>query len=94
VMITAGNNKGVQRLMVRPDIKTPEGIKGKRIGVTGLGSSGHFALLLMLKKWGIGSEEVQVLQVGASPIMLISLQKGGIDGAMLQDPSFFMAEDS
>jgi ABC-type nitrate/sulfonate/bicarbonate transport system substrate-binding protein len=26
--------------------------------------------------------------------MLISLQKGGIDGAMLQDPSFFMAEDS
>ena len=59
VMIAAGNNKGVQRLMVRPDIKTPEGIKGKRIGVTGLSSSGHLALLLMLKKWGIGSEEVQ-----------------------------------
>ena len=38
-------------------------------------------------------EEVQVLQVGASPVMLISLQKGGLDGAMLQDPSFFMAED-
>lgn len=94
VMIAAGNNKGVQRLMARPDIKTPEGIKGKRIGVTGLGSSGHLALLLMLKKWGISPEEVQVLQVGASPIMLISLQKGGIDGAMLQDPSFFMAEDS
>jgi len=94
VMIAAGNNKGVQRLMVRSDIKTPEGVKGKRIGVTGLGSSGHLALLLMLKKWGIAPEEVQVLQVGASPIMLISLQKGGIDGAMLQDPSFFMAEDS
>ena len=94
VMVAAGNNKGIQRLMVRPDIKTPEAIKGKRIGVTGLGSSGHLALLLMIKKWGIAPEEVQVLQVGASPIMLISLQKGGIDGAMLQDPSFFMAEDS
>jgi NitT/TauT family transport system substrate-binding protein len=93
VMIAAGNNKGVQRLIVRPDIKTPEGIKTKRVGVTGLGSSGHLALLLMLRKWGIAPEEIQVLQVGASPVMLISLQKGGLDGAMLQDPSFFIAED-
>ena len=94
VMIAAGNNKGVQRLMVRPDIKTPEAIKAKRIGVTGLGSSGHLALLLMLRKWGIAPEEIQVLQVGASPVMVISLQKGGLDGAMLQDPSFFVAEDA
>lgn len=94
VMIAAGNNKGVQRLMVRPDIKTPEAVKAKRIGVTGLGSSGHLALLLMLRKWGIAPEEVQVLQVGASPVMVISLQKGGLDGAMLQDPSFFVAEDA
>ena len=93
VMIAAGNNKGVQRLIVRPDIKTSEAIKAKRIGVTGLGSSGHLALLLMLRRWGVTPEEVQVLQVGASPVMLISLQKGGLDGAMLQDPSFFMAED-
>ena len=48
----------------------------------------------MLRKWGITPEEVQVLQVGASPVMLISLQKGGLDGAMLQDPSFFVAEDA
>jgi ABC-type nitrate/sulfonate/bicarbonate transport system substrate-binding protein len=26
-------------------------------------------------------------------VMLISLQKGGIDGAVLQEPQFFMAED-
>jgi NitT/TauT family transport system substrate-binding protein len=94
VMIAAGNNKGIQRLMVRPDIKTPEAIKGKKVGVTTLGSSGHLALLLMLRKWGIAPEEVQVIQVGASPIMLISLQKGGIDAAVLQDPTFFVAEDS
>src|SRR6266850_5507216 len=94
VMIAAGNNKGVQRLIVRSDIKTPEAIKAKRIGVTGLGSSGHLALLLMLRKWGIAPEEIQILQVGASPVMVISLQKGGLDGAMLQDPSFFVAEDT
>src|SRR5262245_46244459 len=94
VMIAAGNNKGIQRLMVKPDIKTPEALKAKRIGVTGLGSSGHLALLLMLRKWNIAPEEIQVLQVGASPVMVISLQKGGLDGAVLQDPSFFVAEDA
>ena len=31
---------------------------------------------------------------GRKPVMLISLQKGGIDGAMLQDPTLFVAEDN
>ncbi|HWH78454.1 MAG TPA: ABC transporter substrate-binding protein, partial [Candidatus Binatus sp.] len=94
VMVAAGNNKGIQRLMVKSDVTTPAALKGKRIGVTTLGSSGHLALLLMLRKWAMTPEDVQVLQVGASPVMLISLQKNGIDAAVLQDPTFFMAEDA
>ncbi len=94
VMVASGNNKGIQRLMVRPDNKSPESIRGKKIGITTFGSSGHLALLLMLRKWGISPEEVQVIQVGSSPVMLISLQKGGIDAAMLQDPTSFVAEDN
>jgi NitT/TauT family transport system substrate-binding protein len=94
VMVASGNNKGVQRLIVRSDIKTPDALKGKRIGITGFGSSGHVALLLILRKWGMSADEVQVIPVGASPIMLISLQKGGIDAAILQDPTFFIAEDA
>ena len=94
VMVAAGNNKGIQRLMVKPEITTPAGLKGKRIGITTLGSSGHLALLLMLRKWNMAPEDVQIIQVGASPVMLISLQKGGIDAAVLQDPTFFVAEDS
>jgi ABC-type nitrate/sulfonate/bicarbonate transport system substrate-binding protein len=93
-MVAAGNNKGIQRVMVKPEITTPAGLKGKRIGITTLGSSGHLALLLMLRKWNMVPEDVQIIQVGASPVMLISLQKGGIDAAVLQDPTFFVAEDS
>jgi len=93
-MVAAGNNKGIQRLMVKADVTTPAALKGKRIGITTLGSSGHLALLLMLRKWNMAPEEVQIIQVGASPVMFISLQKGGIDAAVLQDPTFFMAEDS
>ena len=94
IMVAAGNNKGIQRVMVKPEITTPAGLKGKRVGVTALGSSGHLALLLMLRKWNMAPEDVQTIQVGPSPVMLVSLQKGGIDAAVLQDPTFFVAEDS
>ena len=71
-MVAAGNNKGIQRLMVKADVATPAALKGKRIGITTLGSSGHLALLLMLRKWNMAPEDVQILPVGQSPVMLIS----------------------
>ena len=79
--------------MVRPEIKNPESIKGKKIGITTFGSSSHVVLMIMLRKWGISPDEAQVIQVGSSPAMLVSLEKGGIDGAVLTDPAFFVAED-
>ena len=72
VMVAAGNNKGVQRLIVKPEIRTPDALKGKRIGVTALGSSGHLALLLIQRKWGQNPDDVQVVQLGSSPIMAFS----------------------
>jgi ABC-type nitrate/sulfonate/bicarbonate transport system substrate-binding protein len=37
--------------------------------------------------------DVQVMQLGSSPSMLASLDKGGIEGAVLTIPSMFVAED-
>ena len=38
-------------------------------------------------------EAFPILQLGSSPAMLVSLDKGGIDAAVLTLPSFFVAED-
>ena len=35
---------GLQRLMVRPEIRTPADLKGKKIGVTRFGSASHWVL--------------------------------------------------
>lgn len=93
VMIAALNNKGVHRLLVRPEIDSPEAIKGKKIGITVFGSSSHSVLTLILDHWRMRQDELQVLQVGSSPTMLVSLEKRLIDGAVLTDPSYFIAED-
>jgi ABC-type nitrate/sulfonate/bicarbonate transport system substrate-binding protein len=93
VIVASTLNKGLQRVLARPDIKTYQDLKGKRIGITNFGSAGHLVLLLMLKKWNMRLDQVQILQVGSSPAMLASLDKGGIDAAVLTLPTFFLAEE-
>jgi NitT/TauT family transport system substrate-binding protein len=94
VMVAALNNKGVHRILVRPEIDTPEAIKGKKIAITTFGSSSHSVLTMVLDAWRIRPDELQILQIGSSPTMLLSLQKGVVDGAVLTDPSYFIAEDN
>jgi len=84
---------GLQRLMVRPEIKTPADLKGKKVGITRFGSASHWVLQLFLRKWGMRSEDVQMVQLGSSPAMFASLEKGGIDGAVFTIPTFFVAEE-
>src|SRR5580765_8792898 len=93
VMVASVINKGLQRLVTKPDIKTPVDLKGKRIGVTRIGAVSHSVLLMMLQRWKMNPNDVQVMQLGSSPSMLASLDKGGIEGAVLTIPSMFVAED-
>ena len=93
VMIAGVINKGLQRIMVRSEIKTPADLKGRKVGVTRIGAVSHSVLLMMLKRWNMSPNEVQVIQVGSSPNMLASLDRGGIDAAVLTIPSMFIAED-
>jgi NitT/TauT family transport system substrate-binding protein len=93
VMVAGVVNKGLQRIVTKPDIKTPAELKGKRIGVTRIGAVSHSVLLMMLPRWKMSPNDVQVMQVGSSPNMLVSLDKGGIEAAVLTIPSMFVAED-
>ena len=93
VIAASSLSKGLQRIMARPEIKSYQELKGRKIGITQYGSAAHLVLLLMLKKWNMRTDQVQILQVGSSPAMLASLDKGGIDAAVLTLPTFFVAED-
>ena len=80
-------------MITKPDIKTPADLKGKRVGVTRIGAVSHSVLLMMLQRWKMSVNDVQVMQLGSSPSMLASLDKGGIEGAVVTIPSMFVAED-
>jgi len=93
VMVAGVVNKGLQRITTKPEIRTPADLKGKRVGVTRIGAVSHSVLLMMLQRWKMSVNDVQVMQVGSSPNMLVSLDKNGIDAAVLTIPSMFVAED-
>ena len=93
VMTASPMTRGLQRVIVRPDIKTPAELKGNRVSITRYGSAGHWAFQLIARKWGMRPEDFQIIQLGSSPAMFASLEKGGCDGAVLTMPSFFVAEE-
>src|SRR6266536_416793 len=93
VMIAAVVNQGLNRILARPDIKTPADLRGRKIGVTRIGALSHSVLLMMLKRWNMSPTDLQVLQLGSSPNMLAALDKGGIDAAVMTIPFVFVAED-
>ena len=72
VMIAGVVNKGLQRIMARSEIKAPTELKGKRIGVTRIGAVSHSVLLMMLPRWKMSVNDVQVMQLGSSPNMRIT----------------------
>jgi NitT/TauT family transport system substrate-binding protein len=93
VMVASVINAVVQRLLVKAQLAQPSDLKGKRIGITRFGSSSDIVLRISLKKWGMKVGEVQVIQVGSSPAMLAALSKGGLDGAVMTVPTFFVAQE-
>ncbi len=93
VMIASILNKGVQKVIARPPVKDPKELVGKKIGVVGFGSASHTVLLILLQKWGISPDKLQLVQWESSPSMLVALDKGMIDAGVLTEPSVFIAEE-
>jgi len=93
VLVASPMKTGLQRLMVRPEIKTPADLKGKTIAITRFGSASHWVLQLFLRKWGMRTDEIKMLQLGSSPAMFASLENNAVDGAVFTIPTFFLAEE-
>jgi len=71
-------------LIGRPDIKTPDQLKGKSTAVTRLGSSIHFYLRAALKYLGMDADkDMTILQLGGGPEIAAALETGRIAAGIL-----------
>lgn len=69
-------------LMVRPEIRQPADLRGKRFGVQSFGGTIHIRGLLALERLGLDPErdDIQVIVAGDDPTLAQSLVAGVVDG--------------
>jgi NitT/TauT family transport system substrate-binding protein len=91
VMIAGVQDTLDDRLVARPNIKSMEDLKGKRIGVFRFGAASHLRLIYVLPRYGLSEKDVTLLQVGDSPERLIALSSGAIDATLISPPDHFEA---
>jgi NitT/TauT family transport system substrate-binding protein len=81
----------IYSLMARPEIKTLKDLRGKRIGVTGLGGTAEVALKIALEAVGENPKDfVMVPLAGAQYIT--ALETGTIEAAQLNPPLVYYAK--
>jgi ABC-type nitrate/sulfonate/bicarbonate transport system substrate-binding protein len=85
-IVAGGINFIPNKLLVRPDIKTPEGLKGKRIAISRFGSASDYATLVALEKLGVNPKDVTIVQVGGNLTRLAALSNGTIHATLLSEP--------
>ena len=88
-------NRPMHWLYAKPEIKDVQGLKGKKIGVSAVGSSIHFLVQEILKRDGLDStRDVTILGVGTTANRYAALQSGTIDATNLTPPFNFKAQES
>jgi NitT/TauT family transport system substrate-binding protein len=88
-------NRPMFWLYSRSDIRSVENLKGKKVGVSSLGSGPDSLLREVLKKHGLdGGRDVVILPVGSGTARFFALQAGTVDAAMLSIPANLMAQDA
>ena len=82
-------------LYARSDIRSVESLKGKKVGVSSLGSGPDSLLREILKKNGLdGGRDVVIMPVGSGTARFFALQAGSVDAAMLSVPANLMAQEA
>jgi NitT/TauT family transport system substrate-binding protein len=85
-IVAGGLNFIPDKLIARPEIKSPEDFKGKKIAISRFGSSSDVNLRICLEKLGVKPELTQIIQVGGVSTRQTALLAGQIDATILSDP--------
>jgi len=85
--LTATLNTFVFKIIANPELKKPENLKGKKVGISRLGGASDFSIRYALTHWGlVPDKDVAIIQVGGEPEEVLALQNRAVDAAILSEP--------
>ena len=92
VVIGSSMNVMTFSVVARPEIRTVEDLKGKKVGITRFGSASDFGLKYAEGKWPIKRQlNFAVIQTGGMPEQLSALRTGVLEAAVLNVELTIMA---
>src|SRR5499425_860833 len=75
-------------IYARPEIKTPEDLKGKKIGISRFGAVSETAVAMFLARFGLKrGTDVAIIQMGGLPEIVTAMERGGIDAGFASPPN-------
>lgn len=80
-------------LITDASIAKPVDLKGKKIGITRIGSASDLALRTALESLGLAPKDVAVLSMGGIPDILSGMKAGAVNGGILSPPTSTAARD-
>lgn len=88
-------NRPMFWLYVKPEFQDVKSLRGKRIGVTGLGSGPDNLLREVLKRNGIeGGRDATILALGLPGTLAAALRNGIVDAGMISPPFNFAVREA
>ena len=93
VMVAGGVITLDYQLLSRPEIKTPEQLKGGAVAISRFGSGADFVARYALQRIGLTPvKDVALLQVGPLPDRLAAMEKRSVQATVLATPAMYIAQ--
>ncbi len=86
VMISGSLNTFPFSFVAQKEIRRPEDLNGKKVGIVGFGGANELAILLALKEWNLPRQAITILQAGGAAQRLVALSAKALDATVLAQP--------
>ena len=86
-LVAGATNRMVFSLMAKPEIKAVSDLRGKKIGITRIGSSTHTSALYALNQAGLKPSDYQILPLVEVPNIFTALAAGQVDAGVVSPPT-------
>jgi ABC-type nitrate/sulfonate/bicarbonate transport system substrate-binding protein len=86
-LVAGATNRQVFSLMARSEFKRIADLKGKKVGITRIGSSTHTSALYALGSAGLRTNDYQLLPLLEVPNIFTALSAGQIDAGVMSPPT-------
>lgn len=86
VMISGSLNTFPFSFVAQKEIRRPEDLTGKKVGIVGFGGANELAILLALKEWNLPRQAITILQAGGASQRLVALSAKALDATVLAQP--------